>query len=63
MLKVIKRFRSLQSLFITLWISLPALWNVGALLLLIMFMCASFIHEWGPESLMAFARIHSNLKS
>ena len=38
MLKLIKSFRSLQSLFVTLWISLPAFWNVGALLILIMFM-------------------------
>jgi hypothetical protein len=38
MLKLIKSFKSLQILFVTLWISLPAFWNVGALLLLIMFM-------------------------
>lgn len=40
MLRLIKRVRGLNDLFTTLYISLPALWNVGALIFLLFFVYA-----------------------
>jgi Ion transport protein len=40
MIKLVKSMKSVKSLFATLMVSLPAFWNVGALLLLCMFVYA-----------------------